>query len=87
MKELKSLDPVSVAKVHGLIMVIVGLVFGLIAAAASTTVPMGINNIGAASIVIFPIMYGIIGFIGGLIFTWLYNLVAGWIGGIRIELK
>jgi len=42
---------------------------------------------GAAAIIILPIMYGIFGFIGGAIGAWIYNLVAGWIGGIEIELE
>lgn len=41
---------------------------------------------GAMAIVIFPIVYGAIGFIVGAITALLYNLVAGWTGGIEITL-
>jgi hypothetical protein len=33
-----------------------------------------------------PIMYAIFGVIGGAIGAALYNLVAGWIGGIEVQL-
>ncbi len=41
---------------------------------------------GAMALVIFPVMYGIIGFISGIVTAALYNLVAGWTGGIQITL-
>ena len=31
--------------------------------------------------------YGLIGFLGGLLYAWLYNVVAGIIGGIELELE
>jgi hypothetical protein len=33
-----------------------------------------------------PVMYGIFGVVGGAIGAALYNLVAGWVGGIEVEL-
>ena len=35
----------------------------------------------------FPIMYGIIGFIGGALGALLYNLFANFVGGIEIEVE
>ena len=40
---------------------------------------------GAMGMVLLPILYGIFGFIGGLIQAFIYNLAAGFVGGIRIE--
>jgi hypothetical protein len=34
-----------------------------------------------------PIIYGVFGFISGLIVGALYNLIAGWTGGIEVELS
>ena len=42
---------------------------------------------GIAAVIIFPIMYGVIGFIAGAIGGALYNLVAGVVGGIEIEVE
>jgi hypothetical protein len=39
------------------------------------------------SIILFPLFYGILGFIGGLIMAGLYNLLAGFVGGIEVELQ
>ena len=45
------------------------------------------TGIGFLAILIFPIMYGIIGFIAGLIYAALYNLAARWTGGIEFKLE
>jgi hypothetical protein len=44
-------------------------------------------GIGLFAIVLFPILYFVIGCIGGLIFAVLYNLVAGWTGGVEMNLN
>ena len=41
---------------------------------------------GAMAIIIFPLIYGAMGFVMGLIGAALYNLVAKMIGGIKIQL-
>jgi hypothetical protein len=40
---------------------------------------------GLASIVVMPIFYGVFTFISGLIGGWLYNMLAGMVGGVEIE--
>ena len=42
---------------------------------------------GAGAVIILPVFYGCIGFVGGLIVAPLYNLVAKVVGGIEIELS
>ncbi len=42
---------------------------------------------GLIGLILFPIMYGIIGFICGAIGAAIYNLVAGIVGGIEIEVE
>jgi hypothetical protein len=37
--------------------------------------------------ILAPVLYGIVGFIIGALAALVYNLVAGWIGGIEIELE
>lgn len=65
------------------------LLFGIIAGAAAkagggSPVP-AIFGLGAVFVVFIPILYGIMGFIGGIIAAFIYNLVAKWIGGIEVE--
>jgi hypothetical protein len=40
---------------------------------------------GVGAIIALPILYGIIGFIGGVIFAALFNFVTGYVGGLEIE--
>jgi hypothetical protein len=42
---------------------------------------------GVGAIILFPLLYGAMGFIGGIIGAVLYNLVAGIVGGIRMDLE
>jgi hypothetical protein len=37
--------------------------------------------------ILMPVIYGVMGFIGGVISAAVYNLVARWIGGIELEVE
>ncbi len=39
------------------------------------------------TIVLIPFLYGLVGYIGTAIGCWLYNIVAGWSGGIGFTLE
>lgn len=39
-----------------------------------------------AGLCLFPLMYGVLGAIAGAIGSVLYNLIAGWVGGLEIQL-
>lgn len=97
-REIKKIDPSSLAKVMGVLYALLGVIIGLCFAAFGSllnSLPMAeedeaarsvLSNVfGVGSIIFFPIFYGIIGLIAGVITGFLYNLVAGWIGGVRIE--
>jgi hypothetical protein len=43
--------------------------------------------VGIGAIIIFPILYGCIGFVATLVAAWLYNVVAGLVGGIEMEIQ
>lgn len=40
---------------------------------------------GVGSVIFFPILYGILGFVGGIISAFLYNLISRFVGGIEVE--
>ena len=42
---------------------------------------------GTMMAVAMPVIYGVMGVVGGAIGAALYNLVAGWVGGIEVELE
>ena len=86
--ELKNIDAMSFAKVMTIISAILGLVVGIIFAIISfgfSYMGMMYGGYGALSIVVFPILYAILGFLFGLVSALLYNIVAKWVGGVKIE--
>ncbi len=92
---LRSINVVQFALMYGVICAVFGVIVGIIVALAAMVVPtasaMGVPSIGPLAIVLFPIIYAIVlfiyGFVAGLIIAALYNLVAGWIGGVEIQLE
>jgi hypothetical protein len=42
---------------------------------------------GIAMLIFLPVIYGVIGFIGGAVVAALYNLVAALVGGIEIDVE
>ncbi len=43
--------------------------------------------LGVGAVVIFPILYGVMGFIVTLVGAWLYNLAAGMVGGVELDVQ
>src|SRR5215470_8389600 len=93
---------VSVGKMYGLLMFIMGLIIGVIYGlifivfGAATSIGMGrdATAAGVSSVVIgigmmigIPLMYGFLGLIMGMIGALIYNAVAGVIGGVKFELE
>lgn len=91
MQEIKSIDIISWAKIHALFGIVVGLIYGVCTAFVFGLFGIaeemsGVVAFGVASIVIFPIILGILGFISGAIMAFLYNIFAAKIGGVQLEL-
>ena len=89
---IHNINPMQLGIVYAVLYAILGLIFGVFFGIASSLsggamAASGMGNFGWLSIIIFPICYAIAGFIGGLILGFLYNLVAGWTGGIEITLS
>lgn len=98
MMRIKRVRIGSAAKVIGLLFALIGLIFGEVAALLATRLQinlphltdeiMGIpmhSALGLASLVVIPLVYGILGVILGMLLAIMYNLTAGWFGGIEIE--
>ena len=89
---LKRVGVLSLAKIETIIAAIFGLLLGIfygifssfLNSSASTT-----NNsfvFGWWGVIIFPVLYGLIGFIAGAIGALLYNLISKWVGGVELDL-
>lgn len=95
---LRRVGAVSLAKVFGVLYGLLGLILGgflalfsLLGAgigAASGSEEAWFGAIfGVGAVIILPILYGVIGFVAWWIGGALYNLVAGMVGGIVVELE
>lgn len=95
---LKRIGVMSCGKMLGVLYALMGLIFGAIFSLLSLVGAMaGMASgedqavfglfFGVGAIVILPILYGIFGFLGGLLSAFLYNVVAGFAGGIELGLE
>ncbi|MEZ4867459.1 MAG: hypothetical protein R3C14_39400 [Caldilineaceae bacterium] len=98
MMRIKRIRIFSAAKVVGFLYAIAGLVFGEVTAFLSSQLQLNMPRLsdelfgypmhsvlGLASLIVIPLLYGLIGLISGALFAIIYNLAAGWFGGIEIE--
>ncbi len=53
------------------------------AGGAETLAVMG--GMGLFMVILIPILYGALGFVGGIIASAFYNLVAKWVGGLKFD--
>lgn len=80
-KQIIRVSPFQTAKISALIYLLVSLplvAFMAISFAFSPMPPMG-----AGFLLLLPILYMVLGFIFTAIGAWVYNLAAGWVGGIE----
>ena len=93
---IKRIGPLSCAKIAGTLYLILGLFFGGIISlvalaggfAADVPEASGMGAlIGVGSIIVFPLMYGCIGFFSALVGAFLYNVLAGFVGGVQLDVQ
>jgi hypothetical protein len=89
---IRHVAPLSAAKVFATIYAVIGLVVGAILTFAASmggvaAQALGVIApvVGVAAIIILPIVYACIGFIGTLLVASIYNVAAGMVGGIEID--
>ncbi|MBI5433493.1 MAG: hypothetical protein HZA52_11750 [Planctomycetes bacterium] len=90
---LKRVGALSLAKIMGVTYTAFGLLAGLFVAAVSmlgATLGSGQNALpgagaGVFAVVFFPVLYGVIGFVGGFVVASVYNVAASAIGGVELE--
>ena len=92
MPVVQHVDILSLAKIgalFGFVMGIVwGIMYGMLAAAMLGRFAPGFGAVGGiAVLIIMPVCGVIMGFIMGAVHAFLYNVFAGWVGGIRLEFR
>ncbi len=99
MQSVNRIGVISLAKVLAVVCAFLGLFIGALvslfavmgaaigSASGADSGGIGAMLFGAGAVIILPIFYGCVGFVGGLIMAPLYNLVAKVVGGIEVELS
>jgi hypothetical protein len=91
----------SVAKIAAALYIVIGLIAGCLFASISLVsagfaqavesgeeMPAWLGPLfGVGAIVIFPILYGVMGLVVGALSAVVYNLAAGAVGGIEVEIQ
>lgn len=95
--EVKRVGPWSVARVCGTMYAAMGLIFGALVACVAlvggSLVPRNSDAgafgavFGVGAIVLLPVFYGVAGVVFGALSAWLYNVFAGMVGGIEVQLE
>ena len=93
---IKRVGPLSCAKVAGLLYAALGAIVGVFVALFSLAGAFASDSSGGAglgallgvgAIVIAPVFYGCLGFVFALIAAALYNVVAGFTGGVELDVE
>ncbi len=92
---VRRVGPLSVAKISGVLYAIFGFIAGAfislfsVVGSAFTPDNAGFPGLlfGIGAIILLPIVYGLLGFVFSLLGAALYNLIAGWVGGIELDLQ
>jgi len=91
---LRRIAPLQLGKIMGLTYGIFGLLFIpfiVLASSLSAMVPAqargGFMAMGVGMAIAAPIFYAVLGFIFGVVGAFIYNLIAGWVGGIEVEIE
>ncbi|WP_339868499.1 hypothetical protein [uncultured Algoriphagus sp.] len=96
MVKIEKIGVASAAKIYGLTLGALGFVIGIFYALFLTAFTglfgdeissFGAGGLGIVMVIVFPIMYGIMGFIFGALGAIVYNFVASKIGGLEITLS
>jgi hypothetical protein len=102
-RKLKRIAPVKFGLIAGIVYGLISLIFipfillfvGLstfaaVAGGHSDNAAGGLAGGVIASlfmVVFLPVFYAVIGGLMGMLAAWLYNVVAGWVGGIEFEVE
>ena len=100
--QIKRMGVFSCAKIYSITLaamgLIIGVIYGLIFMVVGGAMMAGGGRdagmaggstlvIGLVMMIAIPVMYGIIGFIGGIIGALVYNVAAGIVGGLELEIE
>lgn len=92
---VRKIGVLSMAKIAAILYGVMGVFAGIVVAIISVfssvfapnDLPQFFSLLGIGAIVLFPIIYAILGFVIGAIAALIYNVVANIVGGVEIDLE
>ena len=89
MAKIKRFGVLKMAGFLGLYGLFVGLIFAVLGFLATLVVSSSTLNLigGGLSLFLLPLLYGVMGFVGGLIFTPIMNLSLRVVKGLNLDLE
>ncbi len=97
MMQIKKIEPLSAGKLLGTLYALIGLfiggiftllaLVGVAAGGGGGDAALGSILGGIGAIIMMPLFYGVLGFLGGLVGAFFYNIIAGMVGGISLEIE
>ncbi|MGH9481537.1 MAG: hypothetical protein ACRD1L_05545 [Terriglobales bacterium] len=88
MAVLKHIGPVSAFKVALLLYFLVGVIIAALMFPVMMLVGQQLpGTVHGVFILLLPLLYAVFGGVAALIASALYNLVAGWVGGLKVEIN
>lgn len=91
MKTIKKIDAWSVAKLSLVLNAVFGFFIGLFIMGMTYFVPAPQGEqipfyFGISAPIVMPLLYALIGLVSGYLGALFYNIIAKWVGGIKVEL-
>lgn len=89
MKTITKIHAISLANILALMYIFIGVIMGLIMLVASLVMRTDSTTL-ITSIPVFVgfiLLYGFLGWIGGYLCAWMFNLIAKRVGGIKFEVE
>ncbi len=93
MKTVKRIGVLSLAKLSGAIYAAIILIGGVLFSIVSAVLQFGFRIPGFSFLgtlgmtVVFAILYALLGFVGGALSAFVYNIVAKRVGGVTVEIE
>ncbi len=91
LRKIRRIRPLQAGKILAVLYGAFGLIVFPFIMLASVFAPpeqrVGIFGAGIFMALLFPVMYAVLGFIFGIVGAAIYNLAAGWVGGIEVEVE
>ena len=90
-QRIRRLGVGQMAKVMGALYFLIGILFAAIMGLFGSMIPTAGEEsaalFGGMFLIALPLIYGFFGVVAGALIAWLYNVVAGFTGGLEMELE